>query len=69
MILHALWDFGSFSWAGAFAVDQVGPSLVARRRLGRTPHGGAPAAADSCSVVLSLVGVKKLFSTPVEMAD
>ena len=30
MILHALWDFGTFTWAGALEVTKVGPVVVAQ---------------------------------------
>ena len=68
VILHALWDFGSFSWAGAFAVTKVGPAALA----GANWSGLLMAARlplQVALIVLCLLAAKRVFSTPAEMAD
>jgi membrane protease YdiL (CAAX protease family) len=68
MILHALWDFGSFTWMGAFAVTGVGPTALA----GASWAGLLMAARlplQAAVVIMCLIGAKKLFTTPVEMAE
>jgi len=68
MILHALWDFGSFSWAGAFAVAKVGPAALA----GANWSGLLMAVRlplQFALIVLCLLAAKRVFSTPAEMAD
>ncbi len=68
MILHALWDFGSFTWAGAFAVTNVGPTALAGANFaGLLMAARLPL--QIVVIVLCLVGAKKLFTTPVEMAE
>ena len=68
MILHALWDFGSFSWVGAFAVTKVGPAALAGANwAGLLMAVRLPL--QLAVIILCLIGAKKLFSTPVEMAE
>ncbi len=68
MILHALWDFGSFTWAGAFAVTNVGPTALAGANLaGLLMAARLPL--QAVLIILCLVAAKKLFTTPVEMAE
>jgi uncharacterized protein len=68
MILHALWDFGSFTWQGAFAVTKVGPTALAGANwAGLLMAVRLPL--QVALIVLCLVGAKRLFTTPVQMAD
>ncbi len=69
MILHALWDFGSFTWAGALEVTKVGPIVVAQTTVWAGLLVAARMPLQIVLVILCLVGAKKLFSTPVEMTD
>ncbi len=69
MVLHALWDFGSFTWAGAFAVTKVGPVVVAQTTVWAGVLVAARTPLQIALVIMCLIGAKKLFSTPVEMAD
>ena len=69
MILHALWDFGSFTWAGAFAVTKVGPVVVAQTTVWAGLLVAARMPLQMALVIMCLIGAKKLFSTPVEMAE
>ena len=68
MILHALWDFGSFTWAGAFAVTSIGPAdLAGANWAGLLMAARLPL--QAVLVIMCLIGAKKLFTTPVEMAE
>lgn len=68
MILHALWDFGSFTWMGAFTVTGVGPTaLVGANWAGLLIAVRLPL--QAILIILCLVAAKKLFNTPVEMAE
>jgi uncharacterized protein len=68
MILHALWDFGSFTWAGAFAVTNVGPTALAGANFaGLLMAARLPL--QIALIILCLVAAKRVFSTPVAMAD
>ncbi len=69
MILHALWDFGSFTWAGAFEVTKVGPSVVAQTTVWAGLLMAARLPLQVVLVIMCLIGAKKLFTTPVEMAE
>jgi uncharacterized protein len=69
MILHALWDFGSFTWAGALEVTKVGPVVVAQSTVWAGLLVAARMPLQIVLVILCLIGAKKLFTTPVEMAE
>ena len=69
MILHALWDFGSFSWAGAFAVTKISPTVLGHTTVWAGLLVTARLPLQVALVVLCMVGARKLFSTPVEMVD
>ena len=68
MILHALWDFGSFTWAGAFAATNVGPTALAGANLaGLLMAARLPL--QVALIILCLVAAKRVISTPAEMAE
>ncbi len=68
MVLHALWDFGSFTWAGAFAVTKVGPvALAGASWAGLLMAVRLPL--QVALIILCLVAAKKVLSTPAEMVD
>ncbi|NTU72244.1 MAG: CPBP family intramembrane metalloprotease [Coriobacteriia bacterium] len=68
MVLHALWDFGSFTWAGAFAVTNVGPAALAGANLvGVLMAIRLPL--QVAVIVLCLIAAKRVFSTPTVLAD
>jgi uncharacterized protein len=69
MILHALWDFGSFTWAGALEVTKVGPLVVAQTTVWAGLLTAARLPLQAALIILCLIGAKKLFTTPVEMAE
>ena len=69
MVLHALWDFGSFTWAGAFAVTNIGPTDLAETTNWAGLLMAARLPLQAVLVIMCLIGAKKLFTTPVEMAD
>jgi hypothetical protein len=58
MIIHALWDFGSFTWMGGLEATNATSILVAAR----FPLLIA-------LLVMSAIGAKRLFTTPVEQAS
>ena len=66
MIFHALWDFGSFTWAGALIATKIGPVAVAQSTVLAGLLVGARLPLQIALVIMCLIGAKKLFSTPVE---
>jgi membrane protease YdiL (CAAX protease family) len=68
MILHALWDFGSFTWAGAFAVTNIAPTdLAGANSVGLLIAARLPL--QAVLIILCLVAAKRLFSTPAAPAE
>ena len=68
MVLHALWDFGSFTWAGAFAATNVGPAALAGANFaGLLVAARLPL--QIVLIVLCLVAARKVLSTPAVMAE
>ena len=65
MILHALWDFGSFSWVGALEVTKVGPVVVAQTTVWAGLLVAARTPLLAALVIMCLIGAKKLFTTAV----
>lgn len=69
IILHALWDFGTFTWVGALEVTKLGPVVVAQTTVWAGLLVAARLPLQVALVVLCLIGAKRLFSTPAQLAD
>jgi hypothetical protein len=69
MILHALWDFGSFSWAGALAVTKIGPIIVGQTAVWVGLLMAVRLPLQVAVIILCLAAARRVFSTPFEMAD
>ena len=69
MILHALWDFGSFTWEGASAATGVGAATLAATTTWAGVLVAVRLPLQIALIVLCLIAAKRVFATPVESAQ